>query len=242
MLEALMWGLVGSSSLVIGAVIGLRVPISPRNLGLLMGFGAGALISAVSLELAEEALADGGPTALGAGLAIGGLLFYVGDRLLERGGPDRTNRPRGANPSAAGSVLVLGALLDGLPEQAAIGISLSEGKGIGLALVAAVFLSNIPEAVASATEMRKAKRPDRQVLLLWLGVAAALTLSTLLGRALLGDAPGNVRGTIIAIAAGAVLVMLIDALVPEAVKNGGKATGLVTVVGFATAALLSHAG
>lgn len=242
-LESLLWGLVGSSSLVLGAALGLRVPLPQRALGLLMGFGAGTLISAVSFELADEALREGGAVALGLGLAVGAVAFWLGDRLVERmGGGPGPHRPRGAAETGSGAALALGALLDGVPEQAAIGLSLASGQtgGVGIALVAAIFISNVPESLASAAAMnRKGRRAH--VMRLWLAVAALTTLASVAGYALLGGAPGTVTGAVQAVAAGAILVMLVDAMVPDALKSGGKAAGLVTVLGFAVAVLISQA-
>jgi ZIP family zinc transporter len=241
-LEALLWGLVGSSSLLIGAVLGIRLPLAPRVVALLMGFGAGTLISAVSFELADEALRAGGAGALGAGLAIGGLAFWLGDRLVERlGAPARRHRPRGVDASTSGLALALGALLDGVPEQAAIGLSLAsgEGGGVGIALVAAIFISNVPESLASAAAMHRSGR-NGQIVRLWLGVAALTTLASVAGYALLGEASGGLTGAVQAVAAGAIIVMLVDAMIPEAVRDGGKPVGLVTVLGFALAVLISR--
>lgn len=241
MLEALLYGVIAASSLLVGAVIGARFHISDRALGLLMGLGAGALIASLAFELAEEALGQGGFVWLAVGLAVGALLFYGGDRLLEAGGNRRrSGRPRGGDAAASGTVLALGALLDGIPEQAAIGIGLAAGGGGGIALVAAVFLSNVPESLGSAAAMQKAGRPFGHVLRLWVGVALAGTVATVVGQAALGDASGEVTATILAIAAGAVIVMLTDALIPEAVKNGGKSVGLVTCLGFALAVLIDQ--
>ena len=242
MLEALLWGIVGSSSLVIGAALGLHVPMSPRALGLLMGFGAGTLISAVSFELADEALTQGGGSALAAGLAAGALAFFLGDRAVESfAGRRRPHRPQGADAAGSGLALALGALLDGLPEQAAIGLSLAGGEGgVGIALVAAIFISNIPESLASAAAMSRAGQ-GAQVMRLWLVVAALTALASVAGYAVLGDASGWVAGATQALAAGAILVMLVDAMVPEAVRDGGKTVGLITVLGFAVAVLISQA-
>jgi ZIP family zinc transporter len=243
-LEALLWGFVAGSSLLVGAVLGLRLPLGRRPVALLMGFGAGTLISAVSFELAAEALETGGALALGLGLAGGALAFYVGDRAIEgMGGQERPQRPRGADTETSGLPLVLGALLDGLPESAAIGLSLAAGGegGVGIALVVAVFLSNVPESLASAVAMRRAGRSARLVLGLWLAVVALSTAAAGIGFAVLGDASGTVTGTVQAVAAGAILVMLVDSMVPEATREGGPTVGLVTVMGFAAAVLLSQA-
>lgn len=236
MLAALLWGLVGSSSLVLGAVLGARVSISDRWLGLLLAFGAGALISAISFELADEALGEGGPAALAGGLALGALAFYAGDRMLERG----TGTPRRQRGPQAGGALALGALLDGLPEQAAIGLSIAAGGEVGIALVAAVFLSNVPESLGSAADMRAAGRSTWRIVRLWLVVGVVTTLASVAGYGLLGDASGRLTGTVQAFAAGALLVMLVDAMVPEAFRKGGRAAGLATVLGYALSVLLSE--
>jgi ZIP family zinc transporter len=235
-LSALLWGLVGSSSLVIGASAGVLLQVPGRGLGLLLGFGAGALVSAISFELADEALAQGGPGALAAGLAAGGLLFYAGDRLLEH----RTNTPRHARRATGGGALALGALLDGLPEQAAIGLSVAAGSGVGVSLVAAVFISNIPESLGSAADMRQSGTSAGAILRLWIGVGVVTTLASLAGYAILGDASGWTVGFTQAFAAGALIVMLVDAMVPEAHEKGGRIVGLATLLGYALAVLLSE--
>jgi ZIP family zinc transporter len=241
MSEALIAGLIASSSLLLGAIAGLKLPIGDRVLGLLMGLGAGALVSSLAFELAEEAIDEGGFVPLAIGLTVGALAFWGGDRLLERSGHrGRKARPRGADAEASGGTLALGALLDGVPEQAAIGIGIAAGGGAGIALIAAVFLSNVPEALASAAAMKDAKRPPGQVLALWAAVALAGTAATVVGYAALGDASGNVTAFILAVAAGAVIVMLTDAMIPEAVAKGGKAVGLVTCFGFALAVLIDQ--
>jgi len=132
--------------------------------------------------------------------------------------------------------------MDGIPESVAIGVSLLGGEGVGVAVVAAVFLSNVPEALSAATGLRKAGHSRRWILGLWGAVAAAGALAAAAGYALLGDASPNLIGGIQAFAAGAILVMLADTMMPEAFKHGGKAVGLVTALGFALAFLLSTTG
>jgi ZIP family zinc transporter len=242
MLEALAYGAIATSSLLLGAIAGQRLTVSDRIVGLLMGLGAGALIAGLSFELADEAIDQGGFAPLAIGLAAGALAFYTGDRILDsRSQADR--RPHGAQTDSTGAVLALGALLDGVPEQAAIGIGLATSEasgGASVALVAAVFLSNVPEAVASSTAMRAAGRATGDVLRLWVGVTLAGIAATLVGREALDSASGEVTAVILAIAAGAVLVMLVDAFIPQAVRKGGKEVGLVTCLGFALAVLLDQ--
>ena len=237
MLEALLIGLLAASSLVVGAVAGLVVRVPPKVVGLLLGFGAGALISGVSFELAEEALADAGVEVLAIGLALGALTFYLGDRRLERPHP----RGKGAAASS-GTVLALGALLDGIPEQGVLGISIAGGEGASVALIAAIFLSNLPESLGSSAQLRAEGRSARDVLLLWGGVALAGALSTVVGYLLLDGASGTITGGVSGFAAGAILVMLVDSMVPEAREQGGAAAGLATIVGYAVAVALSQAG
>ena len=237
MLEALLWGAVAASSLLVGAGIALRFTVSDRVVGLLLGFGAGTLISAVSFELATEALEVGGRDALAVGLTAGALTFYAGDRLTDP--PHRTGRGGGG---AGAMALALGALLDGIPEQAAIGLTLASGGAVSAALVAAVFLSNVPEALGSAAEMRAAGRPAREILGLWGGVTVACALATVVGYVALKDASANLQGAVQGFAAGAILVMLIDAMAPEALAKGRREAGLVTALGFVVAVLLSQRG
>lgn len=152
-LGALLWGTIASSSLVVGAAVGVRAPLGRRAVGLCMGLGAGALISAVSFELAADALDRGGAGAVALGLAVGALGFFAGNAVLQRRGAHRRKSPGGTGAGPAGA-LALGALLDGVPESASLGMTLGTGGGVGLALVVAIFLSNVPEALASAANMR----------------------------------------------------------------------------------------
>ena len=237
--EAALWGLAGASSLLIGAAIGTRVPISDRAIGLILGFGAGTLISALAFELTEEAFALGGADAVALGLALGAFAYYVGDREIQRrGGGQRMNRRGEQDPDAA-TALLLGAVLDGIPESVVIGITLLGGEGVGIPVLAAVFISNMPEALSSAKGMQRAgARPDH-ILRRWLLVVLASGIAAGIGFGALDGASGNTIGLIDAFAAGAVLTMLADTMIPEAHKGAPGAVGLFTVLGFALAYLLS---
>ncbi len=234
MIEALGWGALAASSLVLGAFLALVRTWSDMVVGLVLGFGAGALIASVSFELAEEGLSVGGawwPVA--AGLALGGVTFYLANRWVE-------SRSAGSGKGgAAGATLALGAFLDGIPEQAVLGIGLAQGQGISVALVVAIFASNLPEAVGSAADMKSAGRSGRQVLGLWGLVATACALATC-GGYLAADAVSSTTSALIdGFAAGALLTMLIDSMVPEAKDKARDLAGLATVAGFALAAGLS---
>ena len=229
MLEALGWGAVAASSLLIGALVGLLRSWPERAIGLVLGFGAGALISAVSFELAQEGVRVGGGGAVGIGLAAGALTYYVCDTEIER-------RSGGAD---AGAGLALGAFLDGIPEQMVLGLGIALGDGVSAGLLAAIFVSNLPEAIGSATGMQGAGRSRRDVVVLWTGVVVICTIATGVGFAIADTASDTHKGGIDGFAAGALVVMLVDSMIPEATRQAGRTTGLITTLGFAVAAGMS---
>ena len=236
MASALGWGALAASSLVIGGILGAARAWPRRLVGLVLAFGAGALISAVSFDLAEEGAQVGGPGTVAVGLAAGALTYFALDVLLEaRGGSGNG----GGGESAAGVSLALGALLDGIPEQLVLGIGIASGEGVGVGLLVAIFVSNLPESIGAANDLVAAGRSARAVRLLWLVVAAVCTLATVVGFAIADSAGGDLRATIDGFAAGALLVMLIDSMIPEGARKAGRPAGLATVLGFAVAAGLS---
>jgi zinc transporter, ZIP family len=239
MAEAGLWGAVGASSLLLGAVVGLTLPIPRRAIGLILGFGAGTLISALAFELTEEAFEVGGADAVAIGLAVGALAYFVGDEMIERRGAANRMSSMGEQSGGSANALLLGAVLDGIPESAVIGITLLEGGAVGIAVLAAVFLSNLPESISSSTGMRMAGSSRLHVVQVWSVVVLVSAASAALAFRLCDGASGNTIGLIQAFAGGAVLTMLVDTMIPEAIKRGGKAVGLVTVLGFALAYLLS---
>jgi ZIP family zinc transporter len=234
-IEALGWGALAASSLLIGAVLALVRTWPDRMVGLVLGFGAGALIASVSFELAEEGLRIGSTYAVAAGLALGGLTYFLADRLVERWG----GRSGG---SSAGAPMAVGAFLDGIPEQAVLGIGIASGDGVSAALVVAIFASNLPEAIGSASDMRAAGRSRRSVVGLWAAVAVLCAAATVAGYGLSDVVSSEGQAFIDGFAAGALLTMLIDSMVPEAKDKGKNLAGLATVVGFAIAAGLSLVG
>jgi len=240
-LLAAWWGFVGGFALILGALAGLYLPVSKRVIGLIMGFGAGVLFSAVAFELTGEAYRRAGAPSLVAGLAAGALTFFAGDWAIDRRGGHRRKSPNGPQAGAAGAALVLGALLDGIPESAAIGITVVEGGSVGVAVLLAVFLSNIPESLSASVGMKASGRSTAYILGLWAAVTAASTVAAAVGYAALGSADESVVAVTQAFAAGAILTMLADTMMPEAVEHAGRLVGLVTVLGFACAFLLSTA-
>jgi ZIP family zinc transporter len=237
-IEALWWGGVAASSLLIGVALAFVRRWSKRSIGLVLGFGAGALISAVSFELAEEGLAAGGLRPVAFGLAAGAIVFFVADGLIARLGAGRS-RERKTQAGTAGPALALGAFLDGIPEQLVLGLGLASGAPISLGLLAAIFVSNLPEAVGSASAMRDGGSTRRQIAVLWLAVAVVCTLASGAGYLAADTASGEAIGVVNGFAAGALLVMLVDSMIPEAAEHSGRVTGLVTTLGYAVAMGLS---
>lgn len=233
MLTALGWGALAAASLVVGALLALARRWRDGVVGAVLAFGAGALISSVAFELAQEGLQLGSPISVAIGLALGAVTFFLADRAVEKIG----GRNGGG---AAGLPLALGSLLDGIPEQAVLGIGLATGKGVSVALLVAIFVSNLPEGVGSAADMRSAGKSPAAVIRLWIVVAIVCALATLGGYALADLAGGNVKAGINGFAAGALLVMLVDSMIPEAKQKAGDRAGLATVLGFAVAAALSN--
>jgi zinc transporter, ZIP family len=239
-IEAFTWGFVGSSSLLLGALVALQVRPSRRVVGFVMAFGAGVLISAVAYELVGEAAetADRGRW-VAVGLFAGAGVFFAGDFLIDRlGGEDRKD---GGGAQAGGTALaiVLGIVLDGIPESIVIGVSLLTGEGVGLAVLAAVFLSNLPEAVAATSGLTAAGWKTPRLYGLWLLVVTVSALASMAGYAVFDDASHDTIAFVLAFAGGAILTMLADTMMPEAYEQGGKLVGLLTTLGFALAFAIS---
>ncbi|GAB7038196.1 MULTISPECIES: ZIP family metal transporter [Catenuloplanes] len=240
MLEAAFWGFVGGFALLVGAVLGLVRPVPDRVVGTVMAFGAGVLISTVSFDLVEEAFTEAGAVPVGVGILAGAVTFFAGDAIVDRRGGDDRKHPA-ANAGGAAFALVLGAMLDGIPESAAIGVSLLGGGAVSTAVVAGVFLSNVPESLSAAVGLRASGRSVRWILGLWAGVAVVSAVAAALGYALLGGAGPATVAVVQAFAAGAILTMLADTMVPVAVRYSGPLVGIVTCAGFLLAFMLTHA-
>jgi zinc transporter, ZIP family len=238
-LAAGFWGFVGGASLLMGALVGIYAGASRRTIATVMALGAGVLISSVAFELMDEAYQIGGFDASALGLSLGAVAFFFADREVNRRGGTRRKNSGGKQGDSA-SAIAIGALLDGIPESAAIGISLLEGGTISAALVAAVFLSNVPEGLSSAAGMRQNGRSTAHILGLWGGVTAASAVAALLGYFFLAGAPEDLVAGIQAFAAGAILTMLASTMMPEAYEEGGEVVGLVTAAGFLLSFILSH--
>ena len=236
--EAFGWGAVGASALLIGAVIAYQLSPSRRVIAVVMALGTGLLIGSVSFELVEEALKTQ-TVAWVALLVLGGAgAFTVGNWLLERRGGANRKDPEGAQAEGSPMAIVLGSVLDGIPESFVLGLTVLQG-GVSLSLLAGVALSNLPEGMASSSGLKAAKWPRSRVMLMWSAVMLVSALSAAAGYLLLDPASGRTGALVQAFAAGALLAMLADTLLPEAYAVEGVLTGPLVVTGFAVSLALS---
>jgi ZIP family zinc transporter len=237
--EAALYGALGASSLSIGALLALWLRPGHRVIGLILAFGAGALISAVAYELVIDPVNDGNAIELGLGMALGAFVFFFGDLWIDRSGGD--DRKKMAREEGEGNALALflGALLDGIPESFILGLTiLTEGE-VALAFLAAVFISNLPEGMAATSGFQNAGWPARKINGLWLSVLGVSALSAALGYRIFEGMSALTGVFVQGFAAGSLLTMLTDTMMPEAYKEAGKVAGLMTVLGFAVAVAIS---
>ncbi|MBD3781643.1 MAG: ZIP family zinc transporter [Micrococcales bacterium] len=239
-LEAGLWGLLAGGALVVGALVAWSVRVPRAVVASVMAFGAGVLISALAFDLVDEAERTGGlvPTVLG--FLGGALVYFLANLALARRGARHRKRSQGQQPSedeqsGSGAAIAVGALLDGVPESVVLGLSLLGGQGVGVPVLVAIFISNLPEGLSSAAGMKQAGRSARYVFGVWVGIAVASGLAGLLGVLLLQGASPEVVASITAVAAGAILAMIADTMIPEAFERTHLATGLVTTLGFVVA-------
>ncbi|MEU5716278.1 ZIP family zinc transporter [Streptomyces sp. NPDC020403] len=246
--QAGLWGLVAGSALLLGAAAGYGVRVPQWVIATVMAFGAGVLISAVSFELVGEAYDQAGLAPAAVGTLGGAVAYTAGNMWLARRGARHRKRsghgqaqPSEAEQGGSGLALALGALLDGVPESAVIGVSLLDGGAVSLVTVAAVFISNVPEGLSSAAGMRKAGRGKTYVFGVWGVIAATCTVSAVLGYTVVGGFSPAVIAAVTAVAAGAILAMIADTMIPEAFEETHLAMGLIIVSGFLVSFALSHA-
>lgn len=240
--EAFLWGTVAGVSLVLGGVVALRISLSRSIVGLIMAFGAGVLLSAVAYELVHEAFeTSAGEGGVALGLLAGSVAFFGAEKLIDRfvGGDEQESADEGARAKQAGRAIVLGIILDGIPESLVLGLTVLEAGTVSAALLVAVFLSNLPEAIAATTALSRAGRNPTRIMRFWVLVALGFGLTALLGYVALDTASPRTLAFVLAFAGGAVLTMLANTMMPEALHYGGKLAGLLTTVGFALAFAIS---
>src|SRR5689334_24268997 len=240
-LQAGMWGLVSGSALVLGALVAWFAPVPQRFIAAVMAFGSGVLISALSFELMDEAYRTGGFDATALGFLGGAVVYTAANIYLSRRGARHRKRSGDQQPSSEGSGLAIavGALLDGIPESIVIGVSMISGGAVSWVAVIAIFLSNVPEGLSSAAGMKKAGRSAAYVFGLWSGIAFISGLAALIGYAVFAGFSLEIIAATEAVAAGAILAMIADTMIPEAFEVAHDYAGLITVAGFLAAFTLS---
>jgi len=242
MLIALGWGLFAGSSLLLGACIGWFFTPPKRITAGVMAFGSGVLVSAVAFDLMDEARETGGLVSAASGFLIGAAAFTLGAVILNALGAKHRKRsgPSPAPNASAALIVALGSIFDGIPESAVIGLSLLDGQGVAVPVVIAVFLSNVPEGLSSSAGMKSAGLSRAYVFGLWGGIALICGLGAIGGFVLFDGAAPEYIAMAQGIAAGAILAMIADTMIPEAFHETHNAAGLIVALGFLLAFVLSH--
>jgi len=221
---------------VIGAIITLFFHIGLRTIGLIMGFGAGVLISAVAFDLVEEAVGMSAGSAWAiAGIFAGCGVFFGGDWLIDRSGGSERKDAAGNQESGSALAIVLGTVLDGIPESMVIGLTIFHGGAVGAAYLIAVFMSNLPESISWTSGLVASGWTRTRILRMWVAIALISGLASLAGYSLFRDSSPDVVAFVLTFAAGAILTMLVDTMMPEAYEHGGNLVGVATTLGFAVA-------
>ena len=242
-LVAALWGLVGGSSLLIGAIIGYYLPLRQKFVAMIMAFGSGVLLSALCLELMDKAFKRGGPIPVSCGFIFGSLTYSVANLFLER----RVARERKylkqspieKHKASSGTAIAIGALLDGIPESIVIGLSMIYNLRVSLVTVIAIFISNFPEGLASAAAMKKNDRSAKYVFSIWIGLCFSSGIASAMGYSIVGQYSASAISAVISFAAGAMLAMLADTMIPEAFTNAKNWSATFMTVGFLVSFLLS---
>ncbi|HCJ53064.1 ZIP family metal transporter [Glutamicibacter arilaitensis] len=235
-MQALLWGTVAGSALLLGSAAAWWLKIPKIWVSAIMAFGAGVLISALTFELVLAAYTTGGLAATLIGVIAGALLYFGANRLLDwRTKRRRAKKGTGGADESAGSDLAVGALIDGIPESVALGLTVVASSAINPAMLIAIFISNVPEGLASTAQMKGAGRKGSSVAALWGSIAICCGISAFLGALLLESMPGEVLAFATAVAAGGILTMIADTMIPEAYAAEHDYTGLLVTTGFLAA-------
>ncbi|WP_062076472.1 ZIP family metal transporter [Demequina globuliformis] len=241
---------IGIGTLLVGAWVAWRWNVSRRAVAAVMAFGAGVMVATLALELVAEAADGGGVWPVVVGFSTGAVLYVAGDLAIGKLSKRRAARQaadgsrnitarRGGDSPGDGGAIAVGALLDGVPEAIVIGLSALTGQ-FPVAIVAAIGLSNIPEGLAGTVPLKKSGRPARFVFGLWAGITAIATVAAVVGAVVLAGAPPEVLAVTTSIAAGALLAMVCNAMIPEAFAEDHWATGLIAAAGFLVAFVLNE--
>jgi ZIP family zinc transporter len=243
--QAAGWGLLSAVGLLIGAVGGYYTGLQHSTIARVMTFAAGVLLAVVVVDLVINARGAASLPWTVIGLLSGAGAFSSVNWLLSRRGAQHRKRcgecveqPEEKQQPGSGLAIAAGTFLDGIPEGVVLGLSVLHQGAPGLATVTAFFLANIPEALSSSAGMRRAGRSSRYVFGVWIGIALLISLAAAVaGLVLRGTGPA-VRGTVEAFAAGAILALVSETMIPEAFYGSPQFNGLLLVVGFVALLIL----
>lgn len=241
MSNAILYGTISILPLIVGALCGATFRLGNKFIGMISAFGAGAMIAALTFGLMEESFNLGGFDNSILGFISGGLLFVIGDLLIIKIG-GRGHKKFYDVESSTGWGIVLGAVLDGIPESIALGIGILLNPRVGLLILVAIFAANLPEAISSAYDLKRIGRSLRQIAVTWISVALICFVFVVLGYTIFANFSSSLTATLEAAAAGAILAMLASTMMPEAYKESGIDASLATVLGFVLIFILSKIG
>ena len=238
MAEAFLWGAVGASALLVGALIAYLWNPTKQLIAIVMALGAGLLIGSVAFELIDEAVQNADVARVGFVTLIGAMTFTVGNWILDKRGAGDRKDSSGAQATGNPLAIVFGSVLDGIPESFVLGLTVLQG-GISTSLLVGILLSNLPEGMSSSAGLRVVGWSRNRVLGMWAIVVVASAIAAALGYGLLDPSSGNTGADAQAFAAGALITMCADTLLPEAFDVEGVFTGSLVAIGFALSIIMS---
>jgi ZIP family zinc transporter len=246
-MKALFWGIVSGSALIIGALLAYYSKVPQKLIAFVMAFGSGVLISALAFNLMDEAYKRGGFDSTAIGFVSGAVVYSLANYFLNKNGAKHrkrsgTQQSSEKENSGSGLAIALGSLLDGIPESIAVGVSMIEGGAVSTAAVIAIFISNIPEGLSSTSGMKKNGRSAKYIFGIWIGITIISGVASFCGYTIFKNFSPDVIAATIAVAAGAILAMLSDTMMPEAFEEGHDFIGVITVLGFLAAFILTKLG
>lgn len=242
MLKSFLFGLLASSGYLLGAYIGLRFVFRKVTMASIMSFGSGVLIATLSVVLMEESYRNGGFHVVSLGFLIGGAVFIILDYVVDiLGGAHRHPRKSLRSKALANDkAIALGSLLDGIPEAIVIGIGVAQGSGLGIMMLIATLLNNVPEGISGVHGLGDVEKSRKFMFRLWTIVTVACAIAAVYGYINFKNANPETIGFALSVASGSILAMVSETLIPEAYHDGGRPVTFFLLIGFLVTFELSH--